>query len=38
MGVHRKTIQNIVHKRSYLWVDTVMEMRDAHSSEGGGEA
>jgi plasmid maintenance system antidote protein VapI len=38
MKVHRKTIQNIVHKRSYLWVDRVVEMRDAQSSEGGGEA
>ena len=40
MNVHRKTIQNIVHGRSYLWVDEVAEeMRDAHSlsAESGGE-
>ena len=35
LSVHRKTIQNIVHKRSYLWVDEVVEMRDAQPSESG---
>ena len=28
MGVHRKTIQNIVHNRSYLWVDESMREED----------
>lgn len=34
-GVHRKTIQNIVYKRSYLWVDELTKLRDAQQSESG---